>query len=236
MKSDVFLYRELERCLLCGGSDLINVVPLQSIPIATPNFAMPSEPELARQALSGVPLDIFQCAGCGHLQVGQIGNPDLQYRDYVYTTSLSLGLPEHFKTYAAQVIDRHQPPTGSLIVEVGSNDGTLLRAFKERGYRVLGVDPARAIAEAATKAGIETIGDFFSEATACDIERRFGKAQVIIANNMIANVPDLQDYMRGIRALLAPDGVFVFETQYGADVIEHNLLDTVYHEHFPIFS
>lgn len=214
---------------------MVNVVPLQPIPIATPNFAMPSDPELARQAIAGVPLDIFQCGSCGHLQVGQYGNPDLQYRDYVYTTSLSLGLPEHFKSYASDVIGRYTPPAASLIVEIGSNDGTLLRAFKERGYCVLGVDPARSIAAAATAAGIETIGEFFTEETGHDIARRVGKAQVIIANNMIANVPHLQDYMRGIGHLLAEDGVFIFETQYGADVIERNLLDTVYHEHISYF-
>jgi SAM-dependent methyltransferase len=235
MQSETFLYRPLERCLLCEKDHLVNVVPLQPIPIATPNFAMPADPELARKALEGVPLDIFQCADCGHLQVGHVGNPDLQYRDYVYTTSLSLGLPEHFKTYAGQVVDTYRPPAGSLVVEIGSNDGTLLRAFKERGYRVLGVDPARAIAEAATAAGIETIGDFFTEATGRDVAERLGKATLIIANNMIANVPDLQDYMRGIGHLLADDGVFVFETQYGADVIERNLLDTVYHEHISYF-
>jgi SAM-dependent methyltransferase len=235
MKSDTFLFRPIERCLLCEKDHMVNVVPLEPIPIATPNFAMPSDPALAQQALKGVPLDIFQCADCGHLQVGQIGNPDLQYRDYVYTTSLSLGLPEHFKTYAAQVIDKYSPPAGSLVVEVGSNDGTLLRAFKERGHRVLGVDPARAIAAAATEAGIETIGDFFSERIAGEIARDTGKAQLIIANNMIANVPDLQDYLRGVDQLLADDGIFIFETQYGADVIEHNLLDTVYHEHISYF-
>lgn len=235
MTSGTFLYRPLDRCLLCERDNLVKVVPLQPIPIATPNFAMPADPELARQALEGVPLDIFQCADCGHLQVGQFGNPDLQYRDYVYTTSLSLGLPEHFETYARAVIDQYAPPCGSLVVEIGSNDGTLLRAFKERGYRVLGVDPARAIAARATASGIETIGDFFTEATAEAIARDVGKAHVIIANNMIANVPDLGDYIRGVATLLAEDGVFIFETQYGADVIERNLLDTVYHEHISYF-
>jgi SAM-dependent methyltransferase len=212
-----------------------NVVPLQPIPIATPNFAMPADRALAREALKGVPLDIFQCSQCGHLQVGQIGNPDLQYRDYIYTTSLSLGLPEHFRTYAAQVLDRHAPTLGSLVVEIGSNDGTLLRAFKERGFRVLGIDPARAIADAATRSGIETIGEFFTEAACRDIVARLGQADLIIANNMIANVPDLQDCMRGIQHFLAESGVFIFETQYGADVIERNLLDTVYHEHISYF-
>lgn len=235
MRNSTFLYRPLDRCLLCESANLANVLPLEPIPIATPNFAMPTDPELAREALEGVPLDIFQCGECGHLQVGQIGNPEFQYRDYVYTTSLSLGLPEHFRIYAAQVIERYAPARGSLVVEIGSNDGTLLRAFKERGYRVLGIDPALAIAKAATEAGIETIADFFTEDVSRAIVQRVGKADLIIANNMIANVPDLQDYMRGIQHLLADTGVFTFETQYGADVMERNLLDTVYHEHISYF-
>ena len=220
---------------MCEKTAMVKVVPLEPIPIATPNFAMPSDPELAREALEGVALDVYQCGDCGHLQVGQIGNPDLQYRDYVYTTSLSLGLPEHFKAYAQQVIERFAPPPCSLVAELGSNDGTLLRAFKERGYRVLGVDPARSIAEAATRSGIETIGEFFTEETARAMAEHFGKADLIIANNMIANVPDLQDYMRGIVQLLSGKGLFIFETQYGADVVERNLLDTVYHEHISYF-
>jgi len=235
LKSPDFLSKPLGRCLLCESSNLVDVVPLEPIPIATPNFAVPADPVLAREALEGVPLDIFQCADCGHLQVGRIGNPDLQYRDYVYTTSLSLGLPDHFRRYAAQVVERYGVAPGAFVVEIGSNDGTLLRAFAESGRRVLGVDPAAAIAAAATQNGIETIGDFFTEEMGRSIADRYGKADLIVANNMIANVPELHDYMRGIARLLADDGVFAFETQYGADVIDRNLLDTIYHEHISYF-
>lgn len=230
-----YLYRALEQCVLCGSDALALRVPLEPIPIATPNFQLPSDPQLAAQALAGVPLDLHQCQSCGHVQVGQIGNPELQYRDYVYTTALSVGLDEHYARYADEIVTRLKPARKALVVEIGSNDGTLLRHFKERGYRVIGVDPARLIAQAATAAGIQTVAEFFSERLARELRNDYGPAEIIIANNMIANVPDLRDFIAGIKVLLAPGGVFVTETQYGADVVERNLLDTVYHEHISYF-
>lgn len=227
------LYEKLDHCLLCGSKDLELVLPLAPIPIATPNFSVPEH--LRAAADKGVPLDLFQCRGCGHLQVGHVGNPEFQYRDYVYTTSLSPGLTEHFERYEREVFDRLAPPRDSLAVELGSNDGTLLRFFKNDGLRVLGVDPAVRIARDATRDGIETIGDFFSEKLAQRIRSEHGPASIVLANNMIANIHDLDDYTKGVRALLADDGAFVFETQYGADVVERHLLDTVYHEHLSYF-
>lgn len=149
---------------------------------------------------------------------------------------LSLGLREHFAGYANDVVSRFGIAPGSLVVELGSNDGSLLGFFKERGMRVLGVDPAVDIARRATEAGIETIGDFFTDAIGHRILQSHGAASVVIANNMIANVDNLDPLVIGVRDVLAPDGLFVFETQYGVDVTEKNLLDTVYHEHLSYFN
>jgi len=205
------------------------------MPILTPNFEL--APELASdpRVVDGVPLDLWLCEACGHVQVGEVGNPDLQYRNYVYTTSLSLGLREHFSRYCDATLAHLEPPPGSLVVEIGSNDGTLLEFFRARGMRVLGLDPATQIARDATAAGIETLPEFFSAALARQVRESHGPAAIVIANNVIANVPDMGDFTEGVAALLAGDGVFVFETQYGADVIEHCLLDTVYHEHISYF-
>jgi SAM-dependent methyltransferase len=229
------LYRPLTACLLCLSTKMHIVVPLEPIPIATPNFAMGLAGERLAEALAGVPLDLYQCEDCGHVQVGQVGNPDLQYRDYVYTTSLSPGLAAHFAEYARAELARLAPPVGSVVVEIGSNDGTLLRKFQEGGMRVVGVDPARRIAAEATAGGIETIADFFSRDLARRIVEEHGKARIVIANNVIANVHDLVDFAKGIAELLDDDGAFLFETQYGADVVDRNLLDTVYHEHLSYF-
>jgi SAM-dependent methyltransferase len=228
------LYDQREQCILCGSADLYEAVALQPMPIATPNFTVP--PGVSEEAFrTGVPLGIFQCRACGHLQVTYYGNPELQYRDYVYTTSTSLGLTEHFRAYAAETIALLGLPPNGLVVELGSNEGALLRAFRAAGMRVAGIDPARRIAEEATAAGIPTLPEFFTSELAAGIARDQGAADLIVGNNVVANIENMNDVAAGIAALLAPDGVFVIETQYGADVIEHNLLDTVYHEHISYF-
>ncbi|WP_225157137.1 MULTISPECIES: hypothetical protein [unclassified Bradyrhizobium] len=110
----------------------------------------------AHRFRAAVPMALHLCRDCGHLQILHVGNPEIQYRNYVYITSLSLGLREHFAGYANDVVSRFGIAPGSLVVELGSNDGSLLGFFKERGMRVLGVDPAVEIARRATEAGIET--------------------------------------------------------------------------------
>ena len=140
---------------------------------------------------TAVPLELYLCRECGHLQILHVGNPEIQYRHYVYTTSLSLGLREHFAGYANDVISRYSVAPDSLIVELGSNDGSLLGFFRERGMRVLGVDPAVDIARRATERGIETIADFFTDKVGDRIRQTHGAASVVIANNMIANVDNL---------------------------------------------
>jgi SAM-dependent methyltransferase len=230
------LFYKRDTCRLChsGRQDL--AVPMAGMPIGTPNFQVPDAGVDDPVFRTAVPLELYLCRDCGHLQILHVGNPEIQYRHYVYTTSISLGLREHFATYADDVVRRHAVAPDSLIVELGSNDGSLLGFFKERGMKVLGVDPAVDIAKRATANGIETIADFFTDAVGADIRRTRGAASVVIANNMIANVDNLDSLVTGIRNVLAPDGLFVFETQYGLDVTEKNLLDTVYHEHLSYFN
>ncbi len=230
------LFHTRSDCRLCRSRDLDLVVPLAPMPIATPNFALPDVAKEAPVFKLPVPLDLHLCRACGLLQVINVGNPELQYGHYVYTTSLSLGLTEHFRRYADDVIAALRPRAGTLVVELGSNDGTLLRFFKDKGMRVHGIDPATAIAAKATAGGIPTTPAFFGRATAEKLLKTEGPAGIVVANNMIANVDDLDDLIGGVRALLADDGVFIFETQYGLDVVQHNLLDTVYHEHLTYFN
>jgi SAM-dependent methyltransferase len=211
-------------------------VPLREIPIVTPNVDIGS----AAQQFAGVqemsvPLGLYVCRGCGHLQLLDVVSPDVQYNNFSYTTSISLGLPEHFRKFAGEVIESTSLPAGAMVLEVGSNDGTLLRAFKERGMKVLGVDPARRIAARATESGIETLPTFFTEKLALELRAEHGAADLVIANNTFANLDDLNDFATALRGVLAPSGVFVFETSYGADVVQKTLIDTVYHEHLSYF-
>jgi 2-polyprenyl-3-methyl-5-hydroxy-6-metoxy-1,4-benzoquinol methylase len=182
-----------------------------------------------------VPLALYRCGDCGHVQLLDVIDPAVQYNNFSYTTTVSLGLPEHFRKFADEVIAASGKPAGAFVVEVGSNDGTLLRAFKERGMKVLGIDPAQKIAQRATESGVKTLATFFTEKLAREIRSEHGAADIVIANNTFANLDDLTDFAAAVRCLLAPSGVFVFETSYGADVVQKTLIDTIYHEHLSYF-
>ena len=229
-------FHKRKTCRLCDSAGVECVVPLREIPIVTPNVDVGS----AAQQFAGVqemsvPLGLYACRDCGHLQLLDVVSPDVQYNNFSYTTSISLGLPEHFRRFAGEVIDAVGGAPGALVLEVGSNDGTLLRAFKERGMKVLGVDPARKIAARASENGIQTLATFFTEKLAREIRAGHGVSDIVIANNTFANIDDLTDFAAAVRGVLAPSGVFVFETSYGADVVQKNLIDTVYHEHLSYF-
>lgn len=223
-------------CRLCGSSNIRLSVPLAQVPIVSPNVGR--EKDASGDSLTRVvaPLDNYLCLDCGLNQLIHEVDPSLIYRDYLYRTSVSLGLPQHFRGLAEAVIARVGLQQGDLVAEFGSNDGTLLNFFREQGYAVQGVDPARQIAAEATARGVPTIADFFTAALARKIGADRGKARAIIANNAMANIPDLGEILAGVKTLLAPDGVFVFETQYGLDVFEKTLLDVIYHEHISLFS
>ena len=225
-----------QTCRLCDSTDLECVVPLREIPIVTPNVdARNATRQFAGVQKASVPLALYLCRGCGHLQLLDVVSPEVQYNNFRYTTSISLGLPEHFRKFADEVINAVGASPGALVLEVGSNDGTLLRAFKERGMKVLGIDPAQRIAAQATENGTKTLATFYTEKLAGEIRKEYGPAEIVIANNTFANLDNLVDFAAAVRTSLSPSGVFVFETQYGADVVEKTLIDTVYHEHLSYF-
>lgn len=177
------------------------------------------------------PLDCYLCLDCGHLQNLDVVDPEILFRDYTYRTSVSLGLVEHFRKYARSVVSSLALPKDSLVVEIGSNDGSLLKAFRTEGMRVQGIDPAREIAATATREGVPTIPDFFTSDIAGQIKAANGPAALFCANNVFAHIDDLSDVVKGVRTLLAPDGAFVFEVSYIVDMIDNMVFDTIYHEH-----
>ena len=224
-----------ESCRICGSKSVSMVVPLAPLPITSPNVGLTDELARDSKMRQAVPIDLYRCEDCGHLQLMSMIDPEVQYNNFRYVTAISLGLTEHFARMVDEVVRLVPDPTRARVVEIGSNDGTVLKFFKERGAKVLGIDPARATAEAATKAGIKTLAEFFGAKLADRIRGEFGAADIVIANNTLANIDDLDDVAEGIKRLLAPGGVFVFETSYGADVVRKNLLDTIYHEHISYF-
>ena len=219
-------------CRLCGGSHLSEVLKLEPTPPANAFVSKAQRDQLQPT----FPLDIFFCEDCHHLQLLDVINPAVLFENYVYVSGTSPVFVKHFEDYVAFVVDQYTPASGSLVFDIGSNDGTLLKAFNKAGYRVLGVDPAREIAAQASADGIETITGFFTSAMAGDIRSGHGAASVITANNVFAHIDDLGGVMDGVWDLLDDDGVFIFEVSYLVDVFEHTLFDTIYHEHLAYHS
>ncbi len=225
------VYRR-DTCRLCDSRALELVLPLTPTPLA--------DAYVSAQHLNEIqpiyPLDLYLCNDCGFAQLLNVVIPQAIYLDYIYETTSSLGLADHFGLYAREVLAHIHPPGNALVVDIGSNDGTLLRFFQERGLRVLGIDPAREIARQATASGIETLADFFTLDLSRKIKRERGPAAIITANNLYANVDDLSSLTEAIRDLLAPDGVFIFESFYLADWMQNMVFDFTYHEHLSYFS
>ncbi len=224
--------RHRSDCRLCGSGDLTEVLSLTPTP---PANAFVGEDDLGREQ-AVFPLDVFMCESCGHVQLLDVVDPAVLFESYVYVSGTSPVFVRHFENYAGTVIERFRPDPGSLVLDIGSNDGTLLGFFNRAGYRVLGVDPARDIAAEATARGIETRTAFFTPDLAAAILDEQGPASVITANNVFAHADDMAGIVDGVRTLLAPGGVFVFEVSYLLDVYENTLFDTIYHEHLAYHS
>ena len=214
-------------CRLCEKQNLTLVLKLEPTP---PANAFIKKEELNEEQ-QRFPLDVYFCENCGHVQLLDIVDPKLLFENYVYVSGTSPVFVQHFENYAKTILSKYPQPSNSLIVDIGSNDGTLLRSFKNLGQRVLGIDPAKKIAEKATKEGIKTLSDFFNSDLALLIRKKYGAATIITANNVFAHVDDLKEFVKGVKNLLSPTGIFVFEVSYLVDVIEKTLFDMTYHEH-----
>ena len=181
------------------------------------------------------PLHAFVCERCYLVQLDVFASPDELFRDYRYFSSYSTTWLAHAEAYAAEMTRRGIGP-GSRVVEVASNDGYLLRNFVARGVAVLGIEPASNVAAVAREAGVPTLDEFFGTALARRVRAEFGAAQLIVANNVLAHVPDLNDFVGGFAALLAPDGIVTIEFPHLLRTIAGMQFDTVYHEHFSYLS
>jgi SAM-dependent methyltransferase len=224
--------RHRTTCRLCGQSEIVKVLEL----VPTPPANAFADEHLRGKEQPCFPLDLFFCCSCSHIQLLDIVDPEFLFSDYVYVSGTSPVFQKHFEMYASEIIHQFSPPDGSLVIDIGSNDGTLLTFFKGSGFDVLGIDPAKDIALAASHSGIDTLPAFFQPEIAARIQRERGAASVITANNVFAHIDDLCNVMEGIRILLAPDGILVFEVSYLLDVFEKTLFDTIYHEHLDYHS
>lgn len=216
-----------DTCRLCNSPQVERVVELDPIPLSE---AYSTDRELARSA-PRFPIDVYMCANCGHVQQLDIIDSENLWDSYTYYSGQAKGMPEHFKQMADKFITATNPPADALVFDIGSNDGSLLKPFQQKGFRVLGIDPATGVAQRANESGIETICDFMSVDIAKKIRTEHGPADIICAFNVFAHADDLGAMVDSIRELLAPNGLFFFEAQYLMDIIDGVLIATIFHEH-----
>lgn len=225
------VHRRLD-CRGCASGDLDLVFSLKPSPIGDAFVTA----ERVAEPQPSYPIDLYMCRCCGLAQLLDVVDPSVLYGDYIYVTASSLGLADHFDEYAAGVIERCNLTKGDLVVDIGSNDGTLLSSFQRNGMTVLGVEPAPHIAANANARGIKTVASYFTPELSRQLVTQTGHARLITANNVLANIDDLRSFVEAVDLLLAQDGVFVFESSYLADLLENSVFDFIYHEHISSFS
>ena len=218
-------------CRSCGGGRLEVFLSLGDLPLADALLRDPGEPEARFQ------LDVAFCPDCTLVQILEEVPPQRLFVDnYLYFSSFSDVLLEHARAHAEGLVAGRGLGPGSLVVEVGSNDGYLLRHVTAAGVPVLGVDPAPDQADAAEAAGVRTVREFFGVDLARRLRAEGRRADVIVANNVMAHTPDLNGFVAGLAELLTDDGVATIENPSVEDLVERCEFDTVYHEHFSYLS
>jgi len=226
-------YSELS-CRSCGHTGLEPVLSLGRTPLAD---VLLTEEQLEQPELI-VPLDLVFCPYCALVQITESVSPGILFgKDYPYFSSVSKSLLQHFRESAEELIESRKLDGNSMVIEAASNDGYMLRNFVERGIPVLGIDPAAGPARAAQQAGIPTRCTFFGRDLARQLRDKEGlAADLFLANNVLAHVPDLNGFVEGIKILLKDTGQAVLEVHYVADLADHCEFDTIYHQHLCYFS
>lgn len=224
------LNRGVDFCRACDSEDLFLALGLGESPLANRLLDHPME------SVRSFPLELRVCSDCGLGQVGEFETPEEIFSDYPYLSSTSKSWVAANQEFAEELIASSNLKSGDLVIELASNDGYLLKSFQVNGLDVLGVEPARNIAEMAVIAGIPTIPEFFGLELAKKIRSDGLIPKVIVAKNVVAHVPDLKDFIAGIAELAARDTLVVIEAPTIAQIILGNQFDTIYHEHFSYLS
>ncbi len=219
-------------CRGCGSGNLMAFLSLGSTPLANAFLRDPSE--FASERL--FPLDVYFCRNCTLVQLLDVIDAETLFREYIYVTGTSSTMAAHNRAYVRSVADILQLRPDDLVVEIASNDGSLLHCFQELGVRTLGVEPASNIAAMARAKGLDTLNEFFDGSIAAQIAEDHGRARVVVANNVLAHVDDTLGFLTGCRDLLRPDGRLVIEVPSLSELIRKFEYDTIYHEHLCYFS
>ncbi|MEU8547126.1 class I SAM-dependent methyltransferase [Streptomyces roseoverticillatus] len=225
----------MTQCRLCGSAALASVVDLGATP--------PCESFLAVDQLDrpepAYPLHLRVCTDCWLAQIPPLITPEETFSEYAYFSSFSTSWVEHARTFVADAVQRlglDSEEKAAFVVEVASNDGYLLKHMVDRGIRCLGIEPSVNVGAAARDAGVPTLTEFLDPATASAVRAEHGPADLVVANNVYAHIPDVVGFTQGLRALVADDGWVSIEVQHLLTLIEKNQYDTIYHEHFQYYT
>jgi SAM-dependent methyltransferase len=222
----------MSNCRFCGESISQVVVDLGSSPLCQSQIA----PEQLDQMEPFYPLKALVCENCWLVQLDEFVSPDEIFGEYAYFSSFSDSWVAHAKRYSDKMSAMLELGQSSLVYEIASNDGYLLQHFVAQGVPVVGIEPAANVAQAAIEKGVRSEIEFLGIDTATRLVKKYGKADLVLGNNVLAHVPRLNDFVGGIRILLADDGILTMEFPHLQNLIEQNQFDTIYHEHFSYFS
>ena len=217
-------------CRGCNGTKLFSALDLGILPIA--NELLVSQ----ASEIEKFPLHLCVCPECGLGQVADVVTPERIFRDYRYLSSISTTFLQHASSYVEQRVQEGMFAPGEWVLEIASNDGYLLKNFLKHNIKVLGVEPAENVAEMSRKLGINTISEFFSSQLAAEILQGYGYPKLIIANNVLAHVPDLIDFIKGLSVLCGPETKISIENPSLANILLGMQFDTIYHEHYSYLS
>ena len=222
----------IDKCQVCNSSKLNLILDLGHQPLCDSLLAK----EMLNQPETTYPLRMFWCEECSLAQLDYCVDGSVVFHpDYPYRTGVTKELVEYLNGMSSSLISKYNLKHDDLVVDLGSNDGTLLMGFKEHGIKVLGVEPTN-IAKLANQNGIETVQEFFTMDIANEIKNKYSEASIVVATNMFAHMASIGEVVSGIETILKDDGVFVFENHYLLDVIQGGQFDTIYHEHLRTYS
>jgi len=219
-------------CRFCSAPLHHTFVDLGVSPLANSYL----EPAGLREPETFYPLEVFLCEECLLVQLPEAARPEEIFTDYAYFSSYSTSWVEHARRYTEAMLERFGFGPESLVVEIASNDGYLLRHFRDRGVPVLGIEPAANVAAAAREAGIPTDNEFFTHEKARRMVAEGKRADLLVGNNVLAHVPGLNDFVAGLATVLADDGVVTMEFPHLLRLMDEHQFDTIYHEHYSYFS
>lgn len=220
--------RRIRSCRICKGRNLTTFLTFRSMP--KPNGFLKAPIKETRY-----PLKVCRCLDCGLVQLKHVIDAAEMFEHYLYMSSMSKTMGEHFKNTAKVLTSKFKLKSSSLIVDIGGNDGTFLSNFTKKMARTLNIDPARNLKSIAAKRGVENYVAFFGSDSAKKVVKKYGQADVITGTNVFAHIDDLDSVFEGVCVLLKPGGVLVMEFPYLVDLIENNEFDTIYHEHLSYF-